>query len=89
MLADWLMVSQQDFCQAVKKRKHGQRLMNISELHEMTGDVIDLGNHPAHKYLFHDFLVVRQGVFQWDESSKSHRKVSDHYDGISEPVRLS
>jgi hypothetical protein len=88
--ADWIMVNDKDgdTWYGTKERKQGERLMRVHELQEMANDDIELGlqDHPSRQHLFNDFLVVQQGVFQWNEKSKSFRKVSDKYDEISEPI---
>lgn len=89
--ADWIMIHGKDgdTYYGTKKREHGEKLMRVSELQEMANDIIkeDL-RHESNNYLFNDFLIVQQGIFQWNERSKSFRKVADHYDKISDPVPL-
>lgn len=87
IVADWLMVNIKEGYQGVKERKSNEKLIRVSELQDLAEGVIELGDkeHEIYKYLFNDLLVVEQGVFKWNEQSKSFCKVSDEYDGISEP----
>jgi hypothetical protein len=73
--ADWIMVNGKDgdTFQGVKERNNGEKVMSLSELQKMANDVIELGNrdHSAFKFLFINHLEVVQGIYKWNEESKS------------------
>lgn len=88
--ADWFMVHHKYWTQAVKEMK-GASLLRVSELQRCAEEIIDLfglekARQGAWAYLFSDRLVVQQGVFKWNSSSSSFRKIADSYSNITPPT---
>ena len=92
VIADWFYVTKDNMDYCTKKMQPREQLNRVYdlqktvwELQELFGDL----NSTAWKHFLTDTFIVQQGVYKWNTRTKSFKKVSDQFSGLSLPWRLN